>query len=156
MTNTSIAERATIALLFAGSAALTIAWYGSMSAMAMPMPGGWAMSMTWMRSPGQTWLGAAAAFTGMWTLMMIAMMLPALMPMLSRYRRLATMRSAAVATLVYFAVWGAFGVVVFAFGTMLASVEMRQPAVARAVPSSRALSSLRRASGNSRNRKRAR
>jgi hypothetical protein len=53
------------ALFFAASAALTIAWCASMSAMrGMPMPGGWTMSMTWMQMPGQTWLGAAASFIG--------------------------------------------------------------------------------------------
>ena len=67
------------ALLFAGSATLTIAWCTSMSAMGgMLMPGGWTMSMAWMRMPGQTWLGAAASFIGMWVVMMVAMMLPSL------------------------------------------------------------------------------
>ena len=51
------------------------------------MPGGWTMSMAWMRMPGQTWLGAAASFLGMWIVMMVAMMLPSLVPMLWRYRR---------------------------------------------------------------------
>ena len=42
------------ALLFAASAAVTIAWCASMSAMGeMPMPGGWTMSMAWMRMPGR-------------------------------------------------------------------------------------------------------
>ena len=41
----------------------------------MPMPGGWTMSMTWMRVPGQTWAGAAS-FLAMWIAMMVAMMLP--------------------------------------------------------------------------------
>jgi hypothetical protein len=40
-----------------------------MSAMGMPMPGGWTMSMAWMRMPGQTWLGAATSFLGMWVVM---------------------------------------------------------------------------------------
>ena len=45
----------TSALLFAASAALTTVWCGSMSTMGgMPMPGGWTMSMTWMRMPGET------------------------------------------------------------------------------------------------------
>jgi len=58
-----------------------------MSAMGgMPMPGGWTLSMTWMRMPGQTWPGAAASFLGMWLVMMAAMMLPSLLPMLWRYR----------------------------------------------------------------------
>jgi predicted metal-binding membrane protein len=77
-----------VAMLFGISAAATVAWCGSMSGMdEMSMPGGWTMSMAWMRMPGQTWLGAAAAFLGMWLMMMIAMMLPSLVPMLRRYRR---------------------------------------------------------------------
>src|SRR5205807_6760265 len=75
------------ALLFAASAALTFFWCASMSATAeMPMPGGWTMSMAWMRMPGQSWPAAAASFLGMWVVMMVAMMLPSLMPMLWRYR----------------------------------------------------------------------
>jgi hypothetical protein len=41
------------ALLFAASTTLTIAWCASMSTMGMPMPGGWTMSMAWMRPPSQ-------------------------------------------------------------------------------------------------------
>src|ERR1700686_1932211 len=75
-------------LLFAASAAVTMVWCASMSAMGeMPMPGGWTMSMAWMRMPGQTWLGAAASFLGMWLVMMVAMMLPSLLPLLWRYRQ---------------------------------------------------------------------
>ena len=38
---------------------------GSVPAMGdMPMPGGWTMSMVWMRMPGQTWPGAAASLLG--------------------------------------------------------------------------------------------
>jgi predicted metal-binding membrane protein len=54
---------------------------------AMPMPGGWTMSMVWMRMPGQTWPEAAVTFIGMWVVMMVAMMLPSLAPILWRYRR---------------------------------------------------------------------
>ena len=73
-----------LALIFAASAAATIAWSVSMSAMGgMPMPGGWTMSMTWMKMPGQTWPCAIASFLGMWLVMMVAMMLPSLAPMLS-------------------------------------------------------------------------
>jgi predicted metal-binding membrane protein len=57
-----------------------------MSAMGeMPMTGGWTISMVWMRMPGQTWPGAAASFLGIWVVMMVAMMLPSLVPMLWRY-----------------------------------------------------------------------
>ena len=77
-----------LALLFAASTAVTIVWCASMSAIGeMPMPGGWTMSMAWMRMPGQTWPGAAASFVGMWVVMMVAMMLPSLVPMLWRYRQ---------------------------------------------------------------------
>src|SRR6476620_11422219 len=76
------------ALAFAASATVTIGWCGSMSAMGgMAMPGGWTMSMAWMPLPGQTWPGAAASFLGMWVVMMVAMMLPSLVPMLRCYRK---------------------------------------------------------------------
>ena len=105
------------ALLFGPSAAATIAWSASMSAMGgMPMPGGWAMSMAWMRMPGQTWPGAAALFIGMWVVMMVAMMLPSLVPMLWRYRQAVGRAGEAclgrLTTLVgagYFSVWMVFG-----------------------------------------------
>ncbi len=37
--------------------------------------------------PGQTLAGAAASFLGMWVVIMVAMMLPSLVPMLWRYRQ---------------------------------------------------------------------
>src|SRR3989440_997255 len=130
------------ALLFAASAAVTIVWCASMSAMGeMPMPGGWTMSMTWMRMPGQTWRGAAASFLGMWVVMMVAMMLPSLVPMLWRYRqavgRTGETRLGLLTALVgvgYFFVWTVFGMAAFPLGVALAAVEMQQPALARAVP----------------------
>jgi len=129
------------ALLFAASAALTIAWCESMSMGGMPMPGGWTMSMAWMRMPGQTWPGAAASFLGMWVVMMAAMMLPSLVPMLWRYRQAVggtgeprLDRLAALAGAGYFSVWTVFGMAAFPLGVALAAVEMRQPALARAVP----------------------
>ena len=127
------------ALLFLGSAAGTIAWCGSMSDMpGMEMPGGWTMSMAWMRMPGQSWAGAAGTFLGMWMIMMIAMMLPALLPALRKYRRAVTgPRTNALTARVagaYFLVWALSGVLVFAIGTALADVEMRMPAIARLVP----------------------
>src|SRR5882724_1078037 len=129
-------------LLFAASAALTIAWCESMSAMGeMPMPGGWTMSMAWMLMPGQTWLGVAASFLGMWVVMMAAMMLPSLVPMLLRYRQ-AVGRTGetrlgwltALMSVGYFFVWTAFGMAAFPLGVALAAVEMELPALARAVP----------------------
>src|ERR1700733_2888407 len=130
------------ALLFAASAALTILWCGSMSAMGgMAMPGGWTLSMAWMRMPGQTWAGAAASFLGMWVVMMVAMMLPSLVPMLWRYRQaVGRAGDARLGWLIafvgggYFFVWAACGVAVFALGVGLAGIEMQLPALARAVP----------------------
>jgi predicted metal-binding membrane protein len=130
------------ALLFAVSAALTTVWCASMLAMGeMPMPGGWTMSMAWMRMPGQTWPGAAASFLVMWVVMMMAMMLPSLVPILWRYRqafgRTGQTRLGRLTALVgvgYFIVWTAFGIVVFPLGVALAEIEMQQPALARAAP----------------------
>jgi predicted metal-binding membrane protein len=130
------------ALLFAASAAATILWCAAMSAMGgMPMPGGWTMSMAWMRMPGQTWPGAAASFLAMWMVMMVAMMLPSLMPMLWRYRRVVGQTGVAClgrlttwAGVGYFFVWTLLGVAVFPLGAALAAIAMEQPALARAVP----------------------
>jgi len=130
------------ALLFVASAAVTIGWCASMSAMGeMPMPGGWTMSMAWMRMPGQTWPGAAATFVGMWIVMMVAMMLPSLVPMLWRYRwavdGIRATRRGRLTALVgvgYFAVWSALGMAAFPVGVALAAIEMEQPTLARAVP----------------------
>ena len=130
------------ALLFAASAAVTIVWCASMSAMGeMPMPGDWTMSMAWMRMPGQTWAGAAVSFLGMWVVMMVTMMLPSMVPMLWRYReavgRTGETRLGRLTALVgvgYFVVWTVFGMAAFPLGVALAAVEMQQPALARFVP----------------------
>ena len=130
------------ALLFAASAAMTTVWCASMSAMGeMPMPGAWTMSMAWMRMPGQTWPGAAASFLGMWVVMMVAMMLPSLVPMLRRYReavgRTGETRLGQLTALVgvgYFFVWTVFGMAAFPLGVALAAVAMQEPDLAGAVP----------------------
>jgi predicted metal-binding membrane protein len=130
------------ALLFAISATVTIVWCGSMSAMGeMPMPGGWTMSMAWMRMPGQTWLGTAASFLGMWVVMMVAMMLPCLVPTLWRYRQAVGGTGEAhlgwLIALVgagYFFVWTLLGIIIFPVGVALAELEMQLPVLARAVP----------------------
>jgi len=95
----------------------------------------------WMRVPGQSWLGTAGSFVGMWTVMMVAMMLPSLTPLLWRYREAMAKAGGAqpgwLTALVgvgYFAVWAGFGVVVFPLGVALAAVVMREPALARAAP----------------------
>jgi predicted metal-binding membrane protein len=130
------------ALLLALSTAVTIVWCGSMSAMGgMSMPGGWTMSMAWMRMPGQSWPGAAAMFLGMWVVMMVAMMMPSLAPMLWRYRQTVTATGAVrlrrLTTLVavgYFFVWTLIGAALFPLGFALAALQMQLPALARAAP----------------------
>ena len=130
------------ALLFAISAALTIFWSASMSAMqGMPMPGGWTMSMVWMPMPGQTAIEATMSFLAMWVVMMMAMMLPSLVPMLWRYRQAVGWRGESrlgrltlLVGLGYFFVWALFGLAIFPLGTAMAAFEMELPALARAVP----------------------
>ena len=145
MTNTRRPERTfigTAALVFAASTAVTIAWCPSMSSMpGMEMPGGWTMSMAWMRMPGQSWPGAAATFLGMWIVMMIAMMLPVLAPMLLRYQRAVSpaganrlARLTIVVGVAYFLVWTAFGLAVYPVGVALAETAMARPSLARATP----------------------
>lgn len=107
----------------------------------MWMPGASTMAMTWMPMPGQTWATAAFSFLGTWTVMMAAMMLPSLVPMLSRYRkamgRLAESRAGVLTTLAgtgYLATWTLLGIVVFAVGALLAAAEMELASLARVVP----------------------
>ncbi|HYV86986.1 MAG TPA: DUF2182 domain-containing protein [Candidatus Polarisedimenticolia bacterium] len=133
---------ATAALIFVVSAAVTIAWYRSMAAMpGMVMPGGWIMSMAWMPMPGQSWAGMAVSFLGMWAVMMPAMMLPALLPVLGRYRETLAQSGRArpgwltlQAGLGYFLVWILLGVVIFPVGVVLAALAMDRPDLSRSVP----------------------
>jgi predicted metal-binding membrane protein len=107
----------------------------------MAMPGGWTMSMAWMRMPGQTWSAAATSFLGMWVVMMVPMMLPVLVPMLRSYREglagTSTTRRRWLTVIVaagYFVVWTAIGAVVFPLGATLAAAEMQMSLLARSVP----------------------
>src|SRR5437660_3561958 len=85
--------------------------------------------------------GAAGSFLGMWVVMMVAMMLPSLVPMLWRYRQAVGSagetrlgRLTALMGVGYFFVWIVFGMAAFLPGVALAAIEMQQPALARAVP----------------------
>ena len=97
--------------------------------------------MMWMRMPGESWPAGAMQFIGMWIVMMIAMMLPSVLPMLWSYRQLAAAanreRSGLLTLLAgsaYFFVWALLGAVVFLLGTTLAALEMQVPSMARAIP----------------------
>lgn len=127
-------------LVFAVSATATIYFSRSMSS-GMDMPGGWTMSMMWMRMPGYTWTASAAMFLLMWLAMMVAMMLPSAMPVLLKSRQaLDSERSMNVAlamTVVaigYFLVWMAIGGAVYVAGVGFALATMRWSEVSRAVP----------------------
>ncbi len=118
------------AVLFVLSALATLRWARVMAA-GMPMPGEWTLSMVWMAMPGQTRVGAALGFEGMWIAMMATMMLPSLVPTLAR-TRLDVLASAG-----YFAVWAAIGAGVYVVGIALAQAEVRWAILARAIPIAR-------------------
>lgn len=130
------------ALLFSVSAGWTIIGCVRMWHMEeMPMDGGWTMSMTWMRMPGQSWLDAGGSFLGMWIPMMVAMMLPVLLPVLRRYRRnvdhisgRAPEKLTLAVAMGYFFVWGLLGLALYPLGMGLAALAMRHAALASHVP----------------------
>lgn len=132
---------AACALRFVCSATATVLGGTSMPMQDVTMPGGWTMSMAWMRMPGQSAYGFAAMFMAMWITMMVAMMLPSLAPLLWR-QRVAAMRAGAsrsgrltlLAGAGYLFVWSLCGIPVFALGVLLASFAMHSPALARAAP----------------------
>ena len=97
----------------------------------MAMPGGWTLSMVWTPMPNETWAGGGARFVAMWFVMMVAMMLPPLLPMLARLRG---NRLAALAGAGYFSVWALFGAAVYALGSAIARAELAWPSVARLAP----------------------
>jgi predicted metal-binding membrane protein len=141
MTTTRIEERAhstevwfyaSSALVFCICLIATLYFVRSMSG-GMQMPGGWQMSMIWMRMPGQNWLSASAMFLAMWLAMMVAMMLPSAFPMLSHFKR-SMSGSAWLVACGYFLVWAAAGGFVYVLGTGLAYAAMRWMSFGSAMP----------------------
>lgn len=122
---------AVCALVFVASVSATVYFCRSMCC-EMEMPGGWTMSMMWMRMRGQTWGTSAVSFLLMWLAMMVAMMLPSALPTFLKTRRhwasLSSMASG------YFAMWAAAGVGIYALGVAFAAVAMRSESFSRAVP----------------------
>src|SRR6266705_4238343 len=72
-----------------------------------------------MQMSEQTWLGADASFLGMWVVMMVAMMLPSLVPTLWRYRQAGLGRLTGLVGVGYFVVWTVFGMVAYLLGLAL-------------------------------------
>ena len=62
---------------------------------------------------GHTWLGAAASFLGMWVVMMVAMMLPSLVPTPRRYHQAGLGWLTALVGVGYFVVWTLFGMAAY-------------------------------------------
>jgi predicted metal-binding membrane protein len=126
------------ALAFIASSAMTEFWCKSMSAMpGMEMPGGWIMTMAWMRTPGQTWLEAGGTFLAMWTVMMVAMMLPVFAPALRRFRRETRCSRAMPAigfAMGYFGVWASAGFLLFPVGVGFNALAMRSVMLAEVTP----------------------
>jgi len=126
-----IAFMAVCALAFAASMSATVYFCRSMCC-EMEMPGGWTMSMMWMRMRGQTWVASALTFLLMWLAMMVAMMLPSALPTFLKTRR--QLPSLCCMAFGYFAIWLAAGVGIYAFGLAFAAVAMRSETFSRAVP----------------------
>ena len=118
-------------LAFAASVWATVYFCRSMCC-EMEMPGGWTMSMMWMRMPGQTWFASGISFLFMWLAMMVAMMMPSALPTFLRTRR--PWASLCSMTSGYFAIWLAAGVGIYALGVAFATVAMRSELFSRAVP----------------------
>jgi predicted metal-binding membrane protein len=130
------------AVITAAAWILTVRSAASM-AISMPMPGGWSMSMAWMGMPGTSAAARAIMFLVMWDVMMVAMMLPSVMPAAllhgkvieNRVRQGEPAGGSQVLLLVgYFAVWTAFGAVAFAAGTAISLAAMKYVEVSRLVP----------------------
>jgi predicted metal-binding membrane protein len=127
-------------LVFSASAIATVYFCRLMSG-GMEMPGGWTMSMMWMRMPGQTWTASATMFMLMWLAMMMAMMLPSALPMLLNFRQSLTgnenrnfVAPVVFAAAGYFLVWLVFGAAVYLAGVMFALAAMRLEWLSRMVP----------------------
>lgn len=111
---------------------LTTIYFNSSMGYGMEMPGGWTMSMMWMRMPDQTWFVSAITFLLMWLAMMITMMMPSVLPMFLKTRR--QWKSLCCMASGYFAIWLIAGVGIYAFGITFAMATMRSESFSRAVP----------------------
>jgi predicted metal-binding membrane protein len=119
------------ALAFVVSVSATAYFYSSMCC-EMEMPGGWTMSMTWMRMPGQSWFTSGLSFLLMWLTMMVAMMMPSALPMFLKTRR----RWASLCYMAsgYFTIWLVAGVGIYPLGVAFSMATMRSELLSRAVP----------------------
>jgi len=130
---------AVAALLLAASVVATIVGCRAMAAAGTSMrPCGWTMAVGWTPMPGQSWPAAVASFLGMWSVMMIAMMLPSLLPVLWQVRMALGRtgeahpgRKTLLVGLGYFLVWGGVGLVALPLAIALAALGAALPAPGR-------------------------
>ena len=110
----------------------TTIYLGGSMAYEMEMPGGWKMSMMWMRMPGQTWVLSGLGFLLMWLAMMIAMMMPSALPAFLKTRR--NWRSLCYMASGYFTIWLIAGFGTYILGAWFNNASMHSPFLSRAVP----------------------
>ena len=142
MTDRNRIALALAALITAGAWVLTVRSAASM-AMSMPMPGGWSMSMAWMGMPGSSAVARALMFLAMWDVMMVAMMLPSVMPAALLHGKVIENRihqgepaggSQMLLLVGYFAVWTVFGGAAYLAGTAISRAAMTFVQVSKLVP----------------------
>ncbi len=122
-----------LACLFAFVAAvLATAYFCRSMNHEMKMPGGWTMSMMWMRMPGQTWLSSALSFLLMWLAMMVAMMLPSALPAFLKTGRKWT--SLCFIACGYFTIWLVAGIGIYVVGMAFMKFAMQSELVSDIVP----------------------
>jgi predicted metal-binding membrane protein len=119
------------AVAFAAALLATVYFSASMG-YEMEMPGGWKMSMMWMRMPGQTWFFSALSFLFMWLSMMVVMMMSSVLPMFLKTHRhwlsLCYMASG------YFIIWFLAGVAIYIPGAIFNYAAMHSAFLSHAVP----------------------
>ena len=133
-------RRVYVAATVAFAAALApVLYFSKTMAGAMPMPGGWKMSMAWMPMGG--WATATLMFAFMWLAMMVAMMLASTLPVVLLFRRVQVFRGtahpawlSAVLASGYFLAWSGFGAAAYGGGVLVTQLAMRSVALSRAVP----------------------
>jgi predicted metal-binding membrane protein len=118
-------------IAFCISVAATVYFCRSMGS-EMEMPGGWSMSMMWMKMPGETWLQSGFGFMLMWLAMMIAMMLPSALPTFLKTNR--PWKSLCYMAGGYFIVWLAVGIGIYILAIPFMNIAMQSEWVSRMVP----------------------
>ncbi len=99
-------------LVFIASTWVTIAWCGAVC----DMPG----MGVWSRMPGQPWLEHFLVFEGMWSVMMIAMMMPVFAPTLVGSEVTSPVPVAGG----YFAAWTLAGLAIYPIGLAIAAADV--------------------------------